>query len=169
MKKNLFAEKLLVVPLAVIAMVVSVIMLGGCGKVDEKVTEIRHDVLIKGNWLLTDTINASRIEKAAEKESVVLVFRGDRAAFSPVNSVKGKAVYMAIAECTRGPRDYKTDKSLLIFPKTPACEEKQVNIEQVDETTLKFSDPNDAKITRVFRKISDDLYQNLVAPGDRRL
>ncbi len=151
----------------VVAMALTLLTVS-CGKVKDGIDEIANDRRIQGHWLLSQSEHAGVIERALEKESVVLTFQDGKAAFSPTDSVKGTAVYKTLSACSQGPRPFTTDKQQLVFLANGICPEKRVTIQQLDANTLKFPDPDNNDITRVLGKISEDQYKALVKASDRK-
>lgn len=143
-------------------------MIASCGAVKDEATEIRNDAKIKGHWLMTESEHSNQVEKVLENESMVLTFKDDKAAFSPTDSVKGQTVYALLSKCTKEVRPYKTDKNQVVFVAVPECPERRVTVEKLDDTTLKFPDPDNGDITRTFQKIDDERYFNLVKASDRK-
>jgi len=139
-----------------------------CGKINDAVTGAINDSQIQGHWLLLESEHSSKIEKALENESMVLTFQDSKAAFSPTDSVKGQAVYATLSRCSQGPRDYKVEGKQFIFVAGSDCPEKRITVQQLDSTTLKFPDPDNADTTRVFTKIEESRYLQLVKASDRR-
>lgn len=147
------------------------LLFASCGKVNDAITEINNDEKIKGHWLLTGTENAGAITNAIERETVVLSFKNGQAAFSPTDSITGR-LYVSFSPCTRGPRPYRTDKNEIVFgavAAVPNCTEKRITVQQLDAQTLKFPDPDNMTLIRVFTKIDEARYFSLVKPSDRRL
>lgn len=143
-------------------------ILVGCGAAKDKVNEIQNDSKVQGHWLMTESEHANKIEKALENESIVLTFRDSKAAFSPTDTAKGHTVYGLLPRCTAEVRPFRTDKNQIVFEAVPGCTEKRVTVQTLNDTTLKFPDPEDGDITRTFRKISDDMYASLVKASERR-
>ncbi len=139
-----------------------------CGKVTDAVTGAINESQIQGHWLLRESEHSSKIEKALENESMVLTFKDSKAGFSPTDSLKGQAVYATVSRCTQGPRSYQVEGKQFIFLANPDCPEKRITVQQVDATTLKFPDPDNADTTRVFTKIDENRYLQLVKASDRR-
>lgn len=140
----------------------------GCGKVEEAVNEVQNENKLQGHWLLTETEHASQIERLVAKESIVLSFKDKKAAFSPTDSIKGQEVYGAIDECSRGPRPYKTDGNDLVFEAVTNCPEIRLKIQEISDNTLKLPDPKSPDKTRVFQKIDESNYNQLVKASDRK-
>lgn len=143
-------------------------LLAACGAIKDKVNEVSNGLNVQGHWLMTESEHASRIEKAIENESVVLTFKDGKAAFSPTDSVKGKAVYTALSNCTAGPRPYRTENNDIVLDAIAGCPEKRVAVQRLDGDRLKFPDPANPDITRTFTRIDDNRYQALVKASDRR-
>ncbi len=143
-------------------------LVAACGAVKDKTAEVSNDLNLKGHWLMTESEHASRVETAVEKESMVLTFKDGKAAFSPTDSVKGRAVYATVSHCTAGPRPYHTDKHDIVFEAVTDCPEKRVAVTQLDGDHLKFSDPDTTDVIRTFVRIDDSRYESLVAASDRR-
>jgi hypothetical protein len=153
-----------------VTLICSALIFAACGKVQDKVTEVKNDQRIKGSWLLVSTENNGTVLNSLEKESLVLTFKDEKTAFSAVSdSPKAKALLTALNNCTAGPRPYKIDKDQIVLSDIVNCPQKQAPILTLDDTTLKFADPNAPQTVRVFRKLSDDEYQTRVKPADRRL
>lgn len=141
----------------------------GCGAVKDKAAEVSNGINVRGNWLMTESQHASTVERAVEKESVVLTFKDGKAAFSPTDSLKGKAVYATLSNCTAGPRPYHADKNDIVFDAVAGCPETRITVQQLDGGSLKFPDPSSPDITRTFVKIDDAHYEALVKASDRHL
>jgi hypothetical protein len=139
-------------------------ILGACGKAKE----VKNELTIPGHWLMTQSEHASQVEKSIENESMVLTFQDGKAAFSPTDSVKGRAVYTVLSKCTAGPRAYHADNDQIVFEQTPDCPEKRITVQKLGDDELKFPDPDNADITRTFRRISQEKYEQLVKASDRR-
>lgn len=143
-------------------------LLVACGAVKDKANEISNDSKIQGHWLMTEAEHSSKVEKALENESVVLTFKDSKAAFSPTDTVKGRAVFALLSKCETEVRPYKTDKNQIVFAPVTGCAENRITVQTLDATTLKFPDPQDGDVTRTFRKISDEIYATLVKSSERR-
>jgi hypothetical protein len=146
-------------------------VLVGCGKEDvkNKVAEVTNSIDVKGRWLMVESSEANKVAKALEKESMVLTFKDGKAAFAPTDSLKGKAVFAGLSNCTAGPRPYHTDKNDLVFDAVTGCAEKKVTVATLNATTLAFADPEKPTITRTFTKIDEAKFQAIVKPADRKL
>lgn len=147
----------------------SIFVLVACGAVKDKVTEVRNDFEVQGSWLMTQSEHSSQIEKFIENESMVLTFKDGKAAFSPTNSVKGRAVHALLSKCIVGPRRYKMEKNQIVFEAIVGCEERRVTIEALDQSSFKVIDPEDGETVRTFRRITEDAYHKLVKSADRKL
>ena len=148
------------------------VLIFGCGKevqqVKQAVQEAANAYNVEGHWLMVESDHSNDIEKIVEKESMVLTFNDKTAAFSPVDTLKGKGVFTLLEGCNAGPRPYKVDKNQLVFEKFQDCEEVRVDIEKLDGNTLKFADPTDRDTIRTFTRIDEDRYNVLVRPSDRK-
>lgn len=140
-----------------------------CGKIKDKVDEVSNSQKVQGHWLQTESENAGAIQKTLENESIVLSFKDDRAAFAPTDSTKGQLVYATLSHCLAGPRSFRTDGNQLVFPAEGDCPEKRVDIQQLDDNSLKFPDPENPKTVRTFIKIDNAAYSKKVKAADRRL
>ena len=139
-----------------------------CGKITDAVTGAINDGQIQGHWLLVESEHSSKIEKALENESMVLTFKDSKAGFSPTDSLKGQAVYATLSRCTQGPRSYKVEGKQFIFLASADCPEKRISVQQISDTALKFPDPDNNDTTRVFIKVDENRYLQLVKASDRR-
>ncbi len=148
--------------------VTGIVCLAACGAVKEKAAEVSNEINMKGHWLMTESEHSSKVSKAREKESLVLSFKEGKAAFSPTDSVKGRAVYTTLSHCTQGPRPYRTEKYDIVFEGVTDCPEKRVTVKLLDSDHLKFSDPDNSDIVRTFVRIDDARYESLVKQSDRR-
>ncbi len=152
---------------------VSMFLIVSCGAKD-KATEVANELNIKArinkHWLMTESSHASKLEKWATKESVVLTFKDGKAAFSPTDSAAGVVVYNALKPCTAAVRPFTADNNQIVFQAiaNPACPETRVTVQQLDDNTLKFPDPTDTDIIRTFVKIDDAKYNELVKPSEQR-
>jgi hypothetical protein len=147
----------------------SVFALVACGAVKDKVTEVKNDFEIQGSWLMTQSEHSSKIEKFLENESMVLTFKDSKAAFSPTDSVKGRAVHALLSKCLVDPRRYRMEKNQIVFEAVVGCEERRVTIEALDQSNFKAIDPEDGETIRTFRRISEEVYHKLVKPSERKL
>lgn len=142
--------------------------IAGCGA-KEKMTEINNAIDVKGNWLMTQSEHANVIETALEKESMVLTFKDGKAAFSPTDSLIGRAAFALLSNCTVGPRPYHVDKNQIVFEAVAGCDEKRLTVQTLNDTTFKFPDPDNIAVIRTFRRIDDATYHSLVKASDRKL
>lgn len=143
-------------------------LIAACGAAKEKVEEVKNSIDVKGYWLMTESQHSSKVEKAMERESMVLAFKDGKASFSPTNSLRGHVVYSLLSACTAGPRPYRTEKNQFVFEPVVGCDEKRIVIQTLNDTTFKFADPDNADIIRTFVRIDEAKYQELVKTSDRR-
>src|SRR5687767_12998987 len=92
-----------------------------CGSARDEVNEIANEQRIKGHWLMTQSEHGSTIERALENESMVLTFKDGKAAFSPTDSLRGRAVYTALSRCNQAVRPYETQRNQLVFMEAVDC------------------------------------------------
>lgn len=156
--------KFFAVPFALIA----VALLSACGAVKDAADEVSNSINVKGHWLMTESERASKVEKAVERESMVLTFKDGSAAFSPTDSVKGRAVFATLSRCTAGPRPYRSEKNDIVFDAVTGCEAKRISVQRLDADRFKFADPDNGQIVRVFVRIDEARYQALVKATDRK-
>ena len=128
-------------------------LISACGAVKDKVNEVENGINVQGHWLMTQSEHSSKIEKALEAESMVLTFKDGKAAFSPTDSLKGRAVFALLSNCTVGPRPYRMEKNQIVFEAVVGCEEKRVTIQTLDGDTFKCTDPDNKDIIRTFMRI----------------
>jgi len=148
----------------------ALLLLGtSCGKVQEQVAEVTNPIELQGRWLVSESDHGGTPVKLIENESLVLTFKDGKAAFAPTDSIKGLAVYTAVHDCTKGPRDFRAEGNDIVFSATPNCAESRITIQQVDASTLKFPDPSDTNVVRVLRRINEDQYLALVKESDRKI
>ena len=150
------------------AILCSVALMTGCGAIKDKANETKNDLALPGHWLMAQTENSGAIAKAIENESVVLTFKDSKAAFSPTDTLKGRAVFALLSRCTVGPRPYRTEKNIIVLEAVAGCDEMRASVEQVDGTTFKFTDPSDSKTVRTMVRIDEAKYQALVKAEDRK-
>jgi len=140
--------------------------IAGCGA-KEKANEIKNEFNIRGHWILTEqTGSPARI---LENESMVLTFKDGKAAFSPTNSVKGRAAYALLSDCTKGPRPYRIENNVIVLENVTNCPEKRVAIQELNSDAFKCADPDKAEVIRTFGRIDEAKYHALVLPNDRKL
>lgn len=144
---------------------VLVLVLVGCGKAKE----VTNSFELKGHWLMTDFEQAGRVEKATDRDSLVLTFKDGKAAFSPTDSARGRALYRAVHRCTLGPRPYRTDRNDIVFDAVLDCSEKRIAVTKIDVDHLKLADPDNPNIVRSFVRLGEDRFLQLVAQPDRHL
>ncbi len=150
------------------AFLCSAALMTGCGAIKDKANQVANDINLPGHWLMVKSENGGTVEKALENESMVLTFKDSKAAFSPTDTLKGRAVFALLSRCTAGPRPYRTEKHLIVFEAVAGCEEKRVSVERLDDATFKFLDPSDSKTMRTLVRIDEAKYQALITPGDRK-
>lgn len=143
--------------------------IASCGKIKEVANQISNEVNLPGRWLVTQSDHSGKIAQFLEHESMVLSFVDGKMAFAPADTVKGQTVYAALSDCTKGPRPYTMDKTQVVFPAMGACAERRITVEMLNETTLKFPDPDDNNVTRVMVRIDDARYNAIVKAADRKL
>lgn len=144
-------------------------LISACGAVKDKVAEVENGINVQGHWLMTQSQHSNLIEKALEGESMVLTFKDGEAAFSPTDSLKGRAAYALLSNCEAGPRPYRMEKDQIVFAAVVGCEEKRSTIQTLDGNTFKCTDLDNKDIVRTFVRISDAKYQDLVKQSDRKL
>lgn len=144
-------------------------LLAACGAVKDKASEVQHGIEVQGHWLMSESEHSGKLEKVLSNDSMVLTFKDGKAAFSPVDTVKGRAVYALVSNCTAGPRPYHMEKNQIVFEAVAGCAEKRVDVQTMDHNTLKFPDPDNGDIVRTFTRIDDQRYNELVKPSDRKL
>ncbi len=150
------------------AVLCSVALITGCGAIKDKSNEVANDINVPGHWLMVQSENGGAVEKALENESMVLTFKDGKAAFSPTDSIKGKAVYALLSGCTTGPRPYRTEKNDLVFEPVAGCDQTRIGVQRLDDASFKFLDPSDGKTMRTFVRIDEAKYHALVKPEDRK-
>ena len=146
------------------AILCSAALMTGCGAIKEKANEANNAMNLPGHWLMVQTDGGSVLEN----ETVVLTFKDNKAAFSPTDTLKGRAVFALMSRCTAGPRPYRTEKHIIVLEAVAGCEEKRVSVERVDDTTFKFLDPSDSKTLRTLARIDEAKFQALVKAEDRK-
>ena len=144
-------------------------LLSACGAVQDAADKINNSFNAPGHWLMVSSETSGTVAKAIENESVVLTVKDSKVAFSPVSTVKGKAVYATLSNCTKGPRPYRTEKNDIILAPVAGCAEKRVTVNTLSGDQFKFPDPEDNRVLRVFQRIDDAKFQALVKPEDRKL
>ncbi len=150
---------------SVVGMLGVILISTSCGKAKE----LANDINVQGNWVLSATENAGKLTNAVEADSVVLTFKDGKAAISSASTVVAKALYTGLDDCFKTARPYNTKDNQLVFPVQGACPERRLDVLQLDRGTLKFPDPTDGKVNRVFSRIDDDKYHTLVLAPDRKL
>lgn len=139
-----------------------VALVSACGKAKDTINEVQNEWDVKGHWLMTESINGSAVEKALEKESMVLTFKDGKAVFEPTNSVKGKAVYATLSKCVAGPRPYRAAKNQFVFEPVAGCGEIRIEVNALDSSQFRFADPDKPTVIRTFRRIDEPTYVALV-------
>jgi hypothetical protein len=143
-------------------------LVAGCGAVKDTATQIKNGFDIQGHWLMTKSEHSNAVANAVENQSMVLTFKDGKAAFSPTDSIQGRAVFALLSHCTAGPRPYHMDKDQLVLEPITGCGQESVTIDTLDNNTLKFPDPDDTDTTRTFQRIDESKYDSLVKTSDRQ-
>lgn len=139
-------------------------LMTGCGAIKDKANEVNNDINLPGHWLMVQSAGGNFLEN----ETVVMTFKDSKAAFSPTDTLKGRAAFALLSRCTAGPRPYRTEKHIIVFEAVAGCEEKRVSVERLDDATFKFLDPSDSKTMRTLVRIDEAKYNALVKAEDRK-
>ncbi len=165
MKNNIWNRTKVIGVLSILTVLA---LVTACGAVKDKIAEMGNSIDVKGHWLMTESEKSNLVEKAIEKESMVLTFQDGKAAFAPTDSVKGLAVFTLLSGCTAGPRPYHMEKDQIVFDAVAGCEERRITVQVLDATTFKFPDPEINELVRTFHRIDESTYQSLVKVADRK-
>lgn len=167
MKKNLIT--------ATLSLICAAFIFASCGKVEDKVAEVKNDINVKGSWSLIRTEGVpvvGTIESPKDTDSLVFTFKDDKsvlvaASGSTVATKLSKDIL--VSSCGSAVRPYRTDKKTLVFEAVSGCQAQSVTVIALDGDSLKIPDADQPNLVRTFKKISDQRYNELVKPADRKI